>query len=154
MKTKGSSEFQTKVKKFNSAQLIYQEIFIGTLIYVAVLGLFNDYTNIVSVRSFSTILFSSIVLELLTFGAFKLKSKIISVLKNKHGTIYRFLAFFFVWLTLFLSKFVFIWTLNLLFGDYISIHGFFGILVVVLSVTIIHKVTYFIFLRLGNKKLV
>lgn len=141
-----------KPKPFTPAQLAYQELFIGTLIYVAVLGLFNDYTSIVSAKSFSTIIYASIVLELLTYLAFKLKSTIIAWLKGREGIVYKILMFFCVWLIMFLSKFVFIWALDIIFGDYISINGFFGILLVVLSVTIVHKLAYYVFQRLGQSR--
>lgn len=138
-------------RPFTSAQLAYQELFIATLIYVAVLGLFNDYTSIVSAKSFSTIIYASIVLEILTYFAFKLKNTIIAQLKNREGAIYKVLMFFSVWLIMFLSKFVFIWALDLVFGNYIAINGFFGILLVVLSVTIVHKFAYVIFHKLGKE---
>jgi len=140
-----------KPRPFTPAQLAYQELFVGTLIYIAVLGLFNDYTSIVSAKSFSTIIYASIVLELLTYLAFKLKSTIIAWLKNREGAVYKILMFFCVWLIMFLSKFVFIWALDVIFGDYISINGFFGILLVVVSVTIAHKLAYYIFQRLGKQ---
>jgi len=141
-----------KPRPFTPAQLAYQELFIGTLIYVAVLGLFNDYTPIVSANSFSTIIYASIVLELLTYLAFKLKSTIIAWLKGREGIVYKILMFFCVWLIMFLSKFVFIWALDITFGDYISINGFFGILLVVVSVTAVHKLAYYIFQRLGQSR--
>lgn len=140
---------KAKNNAFTSRQLLFQEIFIGTLIYVAVLGLINDYTSIVYAKSFSTIFFASIVLEILTYLAFKLKGQIIAWLKGRQGTVYRILMLFCVWLVMFLSKFVFIWVLDLMFGSYINIHGLFGILVIVLCVTIIHKLAYYIFKKLG-----
>lgn len=141
---------KSKNKIFNKRQLAFAELFVGTLIYVAVLGLFNDYTSIVQANSFSTILFASIVLEILTYLAFKLKTNIINTLKNRQGAIYRVLMFFSVWLIMFLSKFVFIWALDMFFGNYIEITGFFGILAVVLGVTVIHRLAYFVFRKLGN----
>ncbi len=140
---------KAKNNAFTSSQLLFQEIFIGTLIYVAVLGLINDYTSIVYAKSFSTIFFASIVLEILTYLAFKLKGQIIAWLKGRQGAVYRILMLFCVWLVMFLSKFVFIWVLDLMFGSYINIHGFFGILAIVLCVTIIHKLAYYIFKKLG-----
>lgn len=139
-----------KSKKFSSKQLIFQELFIGTLIYVTVLGLFNDYTNIVVAKSFSTIIFASIALEILTYLAFQLKSIIVRFFNDRSSLVYRILMFFNVWLVMFLSKFVFIWVLDLIFGSYININGFFGILVVVLSVTILHKLAIYIYRQLGE----
>ncbi len=141
---------KTKDSPFTSRQLLMQELFIGTLIYVTVLGFFNDYTSIVYAKSFSTIFFASIILETLTYLAFRLKSRIVSWLKDREGTIYRILMFFCVWLVMFLSKFVFIWALDIVFGSYIRVNGFFGILIVVLCVTAIHKLAYEIFEKLGR----
>lgn len=136
--------------QFSSKQLAFQELFVGSLIYVTVLGLFNDYTTIVSAKSFSTILFSSFVLEVMTFIAFRLKSSIISWLKHRQGIQYRLLMFFCVWLIMFFSKFLFIWVLDLLFAEYIQINGFFGILAVVVAVTLIHKSAQKIFTSLAS----
>ncbi len=126
-------------------------MFVGTLLYAVVLGFFNDYTSIVTAKSFSTIFYASFVLEILTFLAFSLKSKIINWLKDRKGTFYKVLMFFCIWLVMFLSKFVFIWVVDSIFGDYININGFFGILLIVLSVTIVHKLADKVFLMLGEK---
>lgn len=133
-------------------QLVFKELFVGTLIYAVVLGFFNDYTTMVEAVSFSTIFFAAIVLELLTYLAFRIKNWIIAQLKNRQGIGYKLLMFFCVWLVMFLSKFVFVWVIDLVFGDNINIFGFFGILLLVLLTTIIHKLTDLLFLRLGQSK--
>ena len=138
---------------FTRQQLLFQELFVGTLIYAVVLGFFNDYTSIVYAKSFSTIFLASIVLEILTFLAFVLKRRIISFLKTKTGSLYKILMFFSVWFIMFVSKFVFIWVLDVVFGDYININGFFGILLVVLTVTLVHKTAYVVFEKLGTRKI-
>jgi len=141
---------KNKASIFSPGQLAFQELFISTFIYATVLGFFNDYTTIVEAKSFSTIFFASIVLEVLTFLTFKLKERIVVWLKQKNGAVFTALRFFCVWLIMFLSKFVFVYIIDLIFGNYISIHGFFGILAVVLSVTIIHRLAYLLFWRLGD----
>jgi hypothetical protein len=114
---------------------MFKDVFVGTFIYAVTLGFFNDYTAIVEARSFSTIFYASIVLEILTFLAFMLKGKIIGQLKDREGLFYKAMMFFCVWLVMFLSKFVFIWVIDSIFGANMSIHGFFGILFVALSVS-------------------
>ena len=140
----------TKVRKFNDKQLLFKEIVVGTLIYAAVLSFFDDYTHVVEATSFSTIFLASFVLELLTCGAFALKSSVIKRLKGREGSHYKAAMFFCVWLIMFLSKFVFIWVVDLIFGSNISIHGFFGILLIVLTVTAVHKLADVIFVKLGD----
>ena len=134
---------------FNKKQLLFKELVVGTLIYAVVLGFFNDYTSIVYAKSFSYIFFASFVLEILTILAFSLKGYIANKLKGKEGTLYKVLLVFNIWLIMFLSKFIFVEVIDLIFGNDININGFFGILIIVLSVTIIHRLAEFIFLRLG-----
>lgn len=126
-------------------------MFVGTLIYVVVLGFLSDYTSIVTAKSFSTIFLASIALEVLTYLAFKLKSRIVQLFRGRVGKLYRFLTVFGVWLIMFSSKFVFIWVLDVLFGSYIHVEGFFGILLVVAAVTLLHKLVNIVFLHLADE---
>jgi len=135
---------------FNAKQLLFKELFVGTLIYAVVLGFFNDYTSVVYAKSFSTIFLAAIVLEILTYLTLLLKKRIMLWLKDKQGAGYKVLMFFCVWLVLFLSKFVFIWAIDVTFGDAMNINGFFGVLWVVLSVTVVHKLADKIFKSLGD----
>lgn len=136
--------------QLSTKQQVFTEIVVGTLIYVVVLGFFRDYTEIVTANSFSTIFLASFVLQILTYLTFLLKKRIIAWLKGKPGTLYRVLTFFCVWLVMFFSKLVFIVVLDLLFSDYIYVHGFFGILFVVLSVTVLHKLANYTFQKLAE----
>lgn len=137
-------------RAFSSGQLIFKELFVGSLIYAVVLGFFNDYTTIVHAKSFSTIFFASIVLEFLTWLAFLLKAKVISFLKSHDGIAYKIAMFFCVWFIMFVSKSIFVWAIDLVFGENINIYGFFGILLVVASVTFVHKAADKLFVKLGK----
>jgi hypothetical protein len=137
-------------KIFNSRQLAFKELFVGTFIYAAVLGFFNDYTGMVEAKSFSTIFLAAIVLEVLTFLTFLLKNHIVRWLKDKPGPYYRALLFFCVWLVMFCSKFVFVWAVDAIFGNNINIDGFFSILLLIVSVTAIHQLADYTFKHLGS----
>ena len=139
-----------KASIFNSRQLLFKELFVGTLIYAVVLGFFNDYTSIFYAKSFSTIFYAAIVLEVLTYLVLVLKDEAIKWLVDRNGIIYRIMMFFCVWLIMFLSKFIFIWSIDLIFGDYININGFFGVLILVFAVTVIHKTADKVFAKLGD----
>jgi len=76
---------------FNSRQLLYEEMFVGTLIYAVVLGFFNDYTAMVQADSFSTIFLASIVLQVLTYYTFALKRRVLELIKGRSGAFYGFL---------------------------------------------------------------
>lgn len=136
--------------QFTPQQQIFYEIFVGTLVYAVVLALFSDYTSIVQARSFSIILYASFVLELLTYSAFWLKGQVIDRLKKRSTRASKVAMFFAVWFIMFVSKFVFIGVLDLLFGHYILVRGFFGILAVVASVTIIYRLAEWYLAKLGG----
>jgi len=137
---------------FSEKQLIFKELFVGTLIYAVVLGFFDDYTQIVHAKSFSTIFLSAFVLEVLTYIAFFIKKGIVSWLKLKSGAFYKFLMFFFVWLVMFLSKFIFVAVIDFIFNDYMNINGFFGILILVLTVTVVFRISDYLFISLGKSE--
>jgi hypothetical protein len=133
-------------------QLVFKELFIGTLIYVVVLGLFDDLTSIVDADRFGTILLTSVVLEVLTFLVLRAKDAIVAWLRDRPGPGYRVLLVFCLWLVMFLSKFVFLGVIDLFFSDDIYIRGFFGILAVVVSVTLLAKLSDLAFSWLGANR--
>jgi hypothetical protein len=138
----------TKQAQFSEKQLVFKELFVGTLLYAVVLGFFNDYTSYVTATSFSTVFFAAFVLECLTYGAFLLKKKLVGYFQEKTGKRISVFTIFSVWFVLFISKFVFIWAVDVIFGDAINIIGFFGIVFIMLSVTIAHKLADLLFQKL------
>ena len=55
-----------------------------------------------------------------------------------------------VWFVMFASKFVFIWAIDAVFGDDVNINGFFGIFVIALVVTVLHRFADWVFVNLGR----
>lgn len=135
---------------FSARQLLFKELFVGTLIYAVVLGFFDDYTSIVEARSFSFVFLAAVVLEVLTCGAFAVKDAIVGRLRHRGSRGALALMALGVWFVMFSSKFVFIWVIDLLFGDDVDINGFFGIFAVALVVTVVHRLADQVFARLGS----
>lgn len=133
-------------------QRLYRELLIGSLIYSVVLGLFDSYTSIVETRSYSFLLGASVVLELLTVGAFRIKDRIIGRFKDREGARYKAVMAFGVWFVMFSSKFVFIWVIDRVFGDDVNVNGFFGILLVVAIVTALHHLATWTDDQLGSRR--
>jgi hypothetical protein len=137
-------------RSFNSRQLLFKELFVGTLIYATVLGFFDDYTSIVEAQSYSYVFLAAMVLEVLTCGAFAVKDAIVVHLRHHDARGAGALMAFGVWFVMFSSKFVFIWAIDLVFGDAVNINGFFGIFVVALVVMVVHRLADWVFVRLGR----
>ncbi len=133
----------------NRQQLIFLELLVGTLIYVVVLGLFEEYTDLVSATSFSNIVLASVVLEGLTFLTFLFKDRLIRILTQLRGELSRPQELVGLWLVMFFSKFVFVWGIDFIFRDDFEVRGFFAILIVVTCVTVLAKLGNAFFMRLG-----
>jgi hypothetical protein len=136
-------------RSFSSRQLLFKELFVGTLIYATVLGFFDDYTSIVEATSFSYNFLAAVVLEVLTCAAVAVKDAIVGHLRHRGTRRATAVMAVGVWFVLFSSKFVFIWAIDLAFGDDVNINGFFGILAVAFVVTVVHRSADIVFVRLG-----
>lgn len=130
-------------------QLIFAEVLVGFLIYVLVLGLFDDYTDWIDAKSFSTIVFASMVLEALTFLTFLLKDRWIAFLSARRGELSRWQKLLAMWPIMFFSKFVFLWALDWVFGSNFDVSSFVAILVIIACVTILARLANAFFIRLG-----
>jgi hypothetical protein len=78
-----------------------------------------------------------------------MKDAIVGRLRHRGTRRATALMAFGVWFVMFASKFVFIWAIDVLFGDEVNIDGFFGIFAVALVVTVMHRLADWVFVRLG-----
>ena len=108
---------------------------LGVLLYSVVLAFFNDYTNIFSVSSYSTTFAVAVVMQLLTYATFFAKDRIVYGFKRAESTNRIGLALS-IWLLMFLSKFVFLGAIELIFSQEVEISGFFGLIAIIASLTI------------------
>lgn len=127
-------------KLSKSKQKIYREIILGTLLYSVVLGFFNDYTHILHTDTYSITFAVAIVMEILTYLTFVFKDVVAGWFKKKDGKIYRYGLIFSIWLILFLSKFIFLEVIAIVFRNEVKISGFIGLLLIVICLTIAQKV--------------
>lgn len=134
----------------NKKQELFREIVLGTLLYTVVLGFFNDYTDVIHTNSYSTTFMVAIVMEILTYLTFMLKNQVVSWFKEKQTKFKKLLMSFFIWLILFVSKFIFIEVIAFVFRDEVKISGFIGILVMVACLTIAQRLVDYIYLILGD----
>lgn len=121
-------------------QRLFREMLIGTLIYSVVIGFFNDYTNIISTRSYSITFALAIVLQLLTFLAIYIKGLVVKYSKKHYGKKAKAILILGVWAISFFSKFVFLWVISLLFRESVEISGFVNIFVIVIVMIAIQKI--------------
>ncbi len=130
-------------------QDLFREMVLGTLLYSVVLGFFNDYTDILSTKSYSTTFAVAIVMQLLTYATFLLKDVIVTKLKQKENVKKAYIAFS-IWLIMFFSKFIFLAVLDFIFGDNIEISGFIGLLLIIICLTVAQKIVQTIYKKLAD----
>ncbi len=128
----------------------YRDWVLGTLVYVVVLSLFNDYANVIDVSSASTILFASLILQALTFWTLGFKKWLGSQFNYPKNKKFRPAKFLSLWAVLFFSKFIFLWVIEVVFGRNFEISGFVGLMVIVLAMTIIKELLFYFDNKLEN----
>lgn len=132
-----------------SKQQVFRDMVLGTLLYSVVLGFFNDYTSILSTRSYSVTFACAFVLQLLTYATLELKTVVVNH-HNRKVASSKLLLVLSVWLILFLSKFVFLAVLDVIFGQNVEISGFVGLLAIIICLTLAQNAVEYIYKKLGD----
>ena len=113
-------------------QRLFMLFFVGALVDLVVLGLFDQISENVFVDSFATMLLAAIVLQILLKLTIIFEHRVLARFKGKTGAAWTTLKFFCAWLILFGSKFVILEALTLVFGENVHFKGWWhGILWVI-----------------------
>ena len=130
-------------KVYSDRQRLFMLYFVGALIDLVVLGLFDEYTDKVHVDSFSVMVLAAVLLQFLLKGTIAVEHWVASHFKGKAGGWMKFLRFFCAWLVLFGSKFVILEALDLAFGDSVQfegvLHGIVWLFIVVVTMVIVEE---------------
>ena len=78
----------------SNRQRLFLLYFVGALVDLVVLGLFDQYSDKVFVDDFTTMLMASIVLQLLLKATIAVEHKVAAYFNSKSGGFNRFLRFF------------------------------------------------------------
>ena len=134
-------------------QRIFLLYFVGALVDLVVLGLFDQYSDKVFVDTFTTMLLAAIVLQLLLKATIHVEHKVAAYFNAKSGGFNRFLRFFCAWLVLFGSKFVILEALTLAFGEDVKfegvLHGIVWLIIVVVTMVIAEEIVVRIYRKLA-----
>lgn len=124
----------------SNRQRLFLLYFVGALVDLVVLGLFDQYSDKVFVETFTTMLLAAIVLQLLLKATIAVEHRVAGYFKGKPGGWMKFLRFFCAWLVLFGSKFVILEALDLAFGESVAfegvLHGIVWLIIVVVTMVI------------------
>src|SRR6476661_9278807 len=129
----------TSPTEVSGRQRLFRKMVLGVLLYSVVLGFFNDYTDILQTRSYSVTFSVAVVMQLLTYLTFALKDRVVQWFRRRGGPQHKLGIVFSVWLIMFLSKFVFLAVISVIFRDAVHISGFVGLMLIIISMTIAQK---------------
>ena len=134
-------------------QRLFLLYFVGALVDLVVLGLFDQYSDKVFVDTFTTMLLAAIVLQLLLKATIAVEHKVAAYFKSKPGGFMKFMRFFCAWLVLFGSKFVILEALTLAFGEDVKfegvLHGIVWLIIVVVTMVIAEEIVVRIYRKLA-----
>jgi hypothetical protein len=135
-------------------QRLFVRYFTAILIDLVVLGLFVEYSDNVSIDSFTTTLLAAVLLQVLLKLTIAVEHRVAGYFKARPGGLMTFLRFFFAWLVLFGSKFVILEALSVVFGDKVRFggmfHGIVTLIVVVIVMLVAEEFIVRLYRRLGN----
>jgi hypothetical protein len=134
-------------------QRLFLLYFVGALVDLVVLGLFDQYSDKVFVDDFTTMLMASILLQFLLKATIAVEHKVAAYFKSKPGGFMKFMRFFCAWLVLFGSKFVILEALSFAFGDSVKFegvwHGIVWLIIVVVTMVIAEEIVVRIYRKLA-----
>lgn len=130
-------------------QKFFSDMVLGILVYAVVLGFFEDYTRILSTWSYSTTFLVAIVMQILTYITFWIKSLVVKRFKGREGKRYVAALVFGVWAIMFFSKFVFLAVINFTFRDSVEVSGFIGLMGIIITMTIVKKLIDILYKKLS-----
>jgi hypothetical protein len=124
-------------------QRLFLLFFTGTLLDLVILGLFNEYSEHVYVKDFTTLLLASIVLQVLLKLTIAAEHRILALFTGKTGAAWKTFKFFVAWLILFGSKFVILEAISLAFDRDVHfsgvLHGIVWLIIVVVTMVIVEE---------------
>ena len=151
--TTGPSLWETFEHTPSRRQRVFMRYLSATLVDLAVLGLFAEYWEHVSVDSFTIMLFAAVVLQVLLKLTIVVEHRLAAFFNARPGGFNKFMRFFTAWLVLFGSKFVILEALVLAFGNRISFggpfHGIVALIVVVVAMLVVEAALVKLYRRLG-----
>ncbi|WEZ85415.1 hypothetical protein P6U16_25290 (plasmid) [Rhizobium sp. 32-5/1] len=120
----------------NRQRLIIRYLF-GVLIDLVVLGLFDEFSDSVTVASFSWSLLAAVLLQALLKATIAIEHYVAEFFKARQGAFMKFMRFFGAWVVLFLSKFVILEAITFVFGDRVRFDGMLhGVVTLIIVVTV------------------
>ena len=134
-------------------QRLFLRYFTGVLIDLTVWGLFAEYWSAVKVSSFTVLLLASIMMQFLLKLSIWAEHHVAVYFNKRPGAFWKFMRYFGAWLVLFISKFVILELLAIVFQGRVHfegiLHGAIPLITMAVTMVLIEEVIVRIYRRLG-----
>jgi len=134
-------------------QRLFVAYLLGALVDLVVLNLFDEYSDKLSVHSFTISLLAAVLLQALLKLTIAAEHWVAQFFKARAGGFMTFMRWFCAWLVLFGSKFVILEALALTFGDSVRFegmwHGLVTLIIVVVTMLIAEEAVTRLFRKLA-----
>jgi len=120
------------------------------LLDIVVLNLFVEYIHTIVIDSFAISVLTALLMKLAIDAVKGLEHRVASYFRPKQGLVWRALGLISVFSILFLSKFVILELVNVVFGDHVQLGHFIEIVAIILTMLVGNASLQFVFRRLGH----
>jgi hypothetical protein len=122
------------------------------LIYVVVLNLFVEYAEKIVIDSFTISILTAILLKALLDVILGLEHRVAHFFEARPGKLSKFMRIMSTWLILFLSKFLILEAVDLVFGDHVELGKFVHVLGLVIALMVARELVQRIYIALGSSE--
>ena len=145
-----SDKIPAAVSVPNRRQLFFFSWTKDVLIYVVILNLFVEYVDKVVIDSFTISILTAILLKTLLEIILGLEHRVGHFFEGRPGNLAKFLRIMSARIILFLSKFLILEVVDLVFGDHVELGSFVQVLGLVLALMIVREVVQRLYIALGS----
>ncbi len=132
------------------SQHLFTDWMTAVLVYTVILNLFVEYSDAFVIDSFTISVLTAIVLKAFLDVIIRLEHRVAAYFKALDGTFYRVLGIFLTFSILFLSKFVILEAIDIIFGDHVEISGFIPLVALIIAMLVADQLLHKIYERLGR----
>jgi hypothetical protein len=120
------------------------------LVYIVVLNLFIEYVPSIITESFTISIFTAVVLKFLIDAITRLEQRVSGWFNQREGPVWRVLELVTKFAILFLSKFVILEVIAVVFGDRVELGGFIEVALLVVTMILARLGVAWAYRRLGE----
>jgi hypothetical protein len=123
----------------------------AVLVDIVVLNLFVEFVHTIVIDSFSISILTAVLLKLMVDAVKGLEQSVSASLAAREGAVWKAIRFLAVWLILFLSKFVILEAVNVVFGDHVELGSFIEIVGIIVTMLAANAALLAVYRNLGAR---